>query len=840
MGSDGTVGVRAIKEQLGMTMAQDPASAKYDGMPRSAINTNLVDFVAAAEEIPAKLSQYVNHIPQPLEDRESPEVEPSTALQKVFVLLRTRSGNDFSCYKKSTVNRRIERRMGVHQFDSLARYARFLQESPQEVELLYKELLIGVTGFFRDPPLFDVLKEKAIPQWLEDRLPGTSLRIWNPGCSTGEETYSLAIVLMECLERLKLAENPSVQIFATDIDREAIDKARQGTFSAGIVADVSQERLQRFFVQEDEGYRIKKEIRDRVVFAPQNFIVDPPFTKIDILCCRNLLIYLNPETQKKLLPLMHYALNPGGLLVLGSAESTGGFSDLFSPVDAKWKVFERLEVAERPGIEMPARLPPRELPPAEVEKAKGPQADAVYATQRALLDLYGPPAVVINSEGDIIYINARTGKFLEPASGRVNMNVFAMAREGLREDLGIAVHNAVVQRSAHTVKGVKVKSNGSWTTVNLAVGPLADRDAPRGLLLVVFQETGAQVPGGAIEKGAPEPAAPPGELEEELRRTRERLQFTIQEMQATQEELRSANEELQSSNEELQSSNEELNSSKEEMQSLNEEMQTVNAELQTKMEELSQSNSDMKNLLNGIEIATVFLDNDLAVKRFTPEATRIVNLAASDVGRPLGHFTTTLKYGRLVQDAKEVLDKLVPRESQVEADDGRWYNMRILPYRTTANMIDGVAMTFADITGLKQLEASLRERQVELQAARDYAENVIATIREPLLVLDSELRIVSASRSFYETFQVTPAVTEGRPLYEIGERQWEIPLLRRLLEEILPKNAQFQDFRVEHDFPHIGHKVLLLNARRIAGKDRQPGLILLAMEDVTPRPGKPA
>jgi two-component system CheB/CheR fusion protein len=837
MGSDGTLGLRAIKEQLGMAMVQDPASAKYDGMPRSAIGTGMADYVASAQELPAKLIQYTTHLPAVAEQGVMVEEEPSSALGKVFVLLRAHGGNDFSCYKKNTIDRRIERRMGVHQFNSLARYVRFLQENPQEVELLNKELLIGVTNFFRDPEMFDFLKEKAIPQLLQTQPARGPLRVWNPGCSTGEETYSLAIVLKECLEGFfdkKLQDAPVIQIFATDIDTEAIDKARHGKFPAGIATDVSPERLQQFFVQEDEGYRIKKEVRDLVVFASQNILVDPPFTKVDILCCRNLLIYVNVETQKKLLPLMHYALNPGGLLVLGSAESTSGSSHLFSPLDKKWKVFQRIEMAGQPGIEMPVSLLPRERPATVIEKGKEPDMDILYTAQRALLDWYGPPSVVVNSEGDIIYVSGRIGKYLEPASGKVNNNVFVMAREGLREELGVAIHNAATRKTPFTARGVKVKSNGGSATINLTVKPLADPAAPRGLLMVVFEETAVEQPHGATAKEpAPlDPPVPPNELEEELRHTRERLQTTIEEMQTAQEELRSTNEELQSNNEELQSTNEELNSSKEELQSLNEEMQTVNAELQSKMGELSQSNSDMKNLLNGIEIATIFLDNDLGVKRFTPEATRIVNLVAGDVGRPFSDFATKLKYDRLVEDAKVVLNRLVPKEAQVEAADGHWYNMRILPYRTADNAIDGVVMTFADITAMKQLEESS-------QTAREYAESIITTIREPLVVLDGELRITSASRSFYETFQVTPATTEGQLLYEIGQGQWDIPRLRQLLEDILPQNTQFRDFRVEHDFPDIGHRVLMLNARQMAGEDQRPRLILLAMEDITQPPATP-
>ncbi|MFZ5831458.1 MAG: chemotaxis protein CheB [Planctomycetota bacterium] len=840
MGSDGTLGLKAIKENLGMVMVQDPASAKYDSMPRSAISTGMADYIAAAQELPTKLIQYLAHIPAAPKEHVPAEGEGTAALDKVFVLLRAHTGNDFSCYKKSTVHRRIERRMGVHQFDRLPQYVRFLQENPQEVELLYKELLIGVTSFFRDPGLFEFLKERAILQLLQGRAAHPPVRVWNPGCSTGEESYSLAILLMECWKESNPLGGPAVQVFATDIEKDAIDKARRGIFSAGIAAEVSPERLERWFVHEGEGYRVKKEVRDLVVFAPQNLLADPPFTKVDVLCCRNLLIYVNAETQEKLLPLMHYALNPDGLLILGTAESIGGFDYLFAPLDRKWKVFQRREVRERPRVGMPSTFVPHtRVGAAEPEKPGEPDMDITYAAQRALLDLYGPPAVVVNSEGDILYVNGRTGRYLEPSSGKVNNNVFAMAREGLREELGTAIHNATTRRTTVTASGVRVKSNGDFTIINLTVRPIAEPAARRGLLLVVFEEaTGGHGERAAEDatqsfKRTPEPNATATELEEELRRARERLQATVEEMETTQEELRSANEELQSNNEELQSTNEELNSSKEELQSLNEEMQTVNAELQSKIEELSQTNSDMKNLLNGIELATIFLDNDLAVKRFTPQATSIVNLAAGDVGRPISHFTTHLKYDRIVQDARDVLDTLVPKQSQVESKDGRWFNLRVLPYRTVDNAIAGVVMTFAEITPIKQLEQSLRMQKAELQSARDYAQGIIATIREPLVVLDGELRIVSASAAFYQTFQLTPAMVEGQLLYEVGRQQWDVPTLRQLLEDILPKNTRFEDFRVEHDFPTVGHKVLLLNARHIVAGTEAARLILLAMEDIT-------
>jgi chemotaxis methyl-accepting protein methylase/nitrogen-specific signal transduction histidine kinase len=834
MGSDGTLGLKAIKEQGGMVMAQNPVSSKFDSMPRSAINTGLVDFIADAEDLPSKLLQYLAYPAFGDQEQISNEEEPWAGIEKVFVLLREHTGNDFSYYKISTIHRRIERRMAVHQFVRLAQYVRLLQENPHEVELLQKELLIGVTQFFRDPGLFQALQEKILPRILAEHAADLPLRVWTPGCSTGEESYSLAIVLQECFEAHNWHHRKQgIQIFATDLDQEAIAQARRGSFSDRIKADVSPDRLARFFVPDGNGYRVKKEIRDLLVFAPHNLLTDPPFTKIDILCCRNVLIYLKTNAQRQLIPLMHFALNPRGLMILGTAESAGGFDHLFSTVDKKWKVFQRREVADRPRLEFPSPMMPyRPAGPPDPEPEEA-EADMTYAAQRALLDDYAPPAVVVTAEGDIVYVNGRTGNYLEPASGKVNHNVFAMAREGLREELGVALHGAGRHMTPITNRVVHVKSNGGVTTINLTVKPLSVRKTPRSLFLIVFEER--KTPSGETDLPQDAEALPvaASEVQTELRRTRERLQAVSQQMEATQEELRAANEELQSNNEELQSTNEELNSSKEELQSINEEMQTVNAELQTKIEELSTANNDMKNLLNGIEMATIFLNVDLGIKRFTPQCSRIVNLVPSDIGRTISDFATKLKYVGLIEDARNVLDTLVPKELQVEAADGCWYNMRILPYRTTENVIDGVVITFADITVLKKLEQSLRVQKEEAQDSRTYAENIVATIREPLVVLDDSLRVIFANQCFFDTFQVNATNTQGQYFYEISDRLWDIPALRRLLEDVLPHQAQLQDFRVEHDFPVCGHKVLLLNARRIESESARGGVIMLAIEDVT-------
>jgi two-component system CheB/CheR fusion protein len=719
MGSDGTMGLRAIKEKAGVVLVQEPASAKFDSMPRSAIDAGLADLVAPAEELPGKIIDYLRHAlviaktDGPLEEKDQ------SALEKVLILLRARTGHDFSMYKKNTVYRRIERRMGIHQIDRIAAYVRYLQENPQEVELLFKELLIGVTSFFRDPAAWEQLQGEAIPALLAGHPDGGVLRAWSAGCSTGEEAYSLAIAFKETLDQVKPTTKPALQIFATDLDRDAVDKARQGLYPANIAADVSAERLQRFFTREENGYRVSKEIREMVTFATQNIIMDPPFTKLDILICRNLLIYLTPELQKKLLPLFHYSLNPGGVLFLGSAETVSSFTDLFAPLNIKSRLFRRREsVLPAEPVAFPASFVPA-LPgvPKKLTIVQTAANLQILADQ-LLLQHFSPPAVLVNDKGDILYISGRTGKYLEPAAGKANWNIFAMAREGLRFELGSAFQKALRQNEAIIVKSLKVGTNGGTQTVDITVQAIEEPEPLRGMVMIVFTDVASPLKKKVTGRGrstAPDTARVL-ELEQELQQFREALQTTREEMQSSQEELKSTNEELQSTNEELQSTNEELTTSREEMQSLNEELQTVNAEQQSKMDELARMNNDMRNLLNSTEIVTVFLDNELHVRRFTTGANRLFKLIPGDVGRPLSDIASDLLYPGMTEEAREVLRTLVFSEKQIAATDGRWFTVRIMPYRTLEDVIGGVVITFADITATKALEAVLRAENARLKS----------------------------------------------------------------------------------------------------------------------------
>ncbi len=719
MGSDGTLGLRAIKEKVGVVLVQEPTTAKFDSMPRSAIDAGLADIVAPAEELPGKILGYLQRTPLIARTEEALQDKTQGALEKAVILLRGHTGNDFSFYKRNTLYRRIERRMGIHQIAKMAGYVRYLQENSQELDLLFKELLIGVTNFFRDPAAWEQMRDQAIPALLAGRPAGQALRAWVPGCSTGEEAYSLAIVLREAIEATKSQGEFTVQIFATDLDKDAIEQARQGVFPANISADVSAERLKRFFTKEGAGYRVRKEIREMVIFAPQNLIMDPPFTKLDILSCRNLLIYLTPDVQKKLIPLFHYSLLPGGILFQGSAETIGDCHHLFAPLGGKSRLFRRTETVMRPEqIAFPTAFSAGPVASGETPPTMAkPPASLQSLADQLVLSSYAPPAVLTNEEGDIFYVSGRTGKYLEPAAGKANWNIFAMAREGLRYELAGAFKETLRKKSGVTLTGLTVGTNGGTQHVNVSVRLIEEPAPLRGLVMVVFTDLAAPTAAHAGGPTAKVPARSPrlAELEAELLRLRGESRATHEEMQTSQEELRSANEELQSTNEELQSTNEELTTSKEEMQSMNEELQTVNAELQAKVDLLSQASNDMKNLLDSTDIATLFLDKELNVRRFTPEATKIIKLIATDAGRPITDLATGLRYPELADDAREVLRKLVAVEKPISASDNRWFTVRIMPYRTVEDRIDGVVITFANITVSKTLEGKLRGEHAVLE-----------------------------------------------------------------------------------------------------------------------------
>jgi two-component system CheB/CheR fusion protein len=719
MGTDGTLGLRSVKGELGMAMVQAPDSAKYNSMPRSAIETDLVDYILPPEKMPEQLIAYTKHGTQKVDTKLiSAEGKVPDAMRKIFILLRTHTGHDFSSYKKNTIYRRIERRMQVHQMDKITTYVRLLQENKVEVEILFKELLIGVTNFFRDPESFKALEKKALPGLLADKSDDDTIRVWVPGCSSGEEAYSIAILLRECTEQLK--RHMGIQIFATDIDKSTIDTARAGIYPASISADVSPDRLKRFFTSEDNTYSIKKDIREMLVFAPQDIIKDPPFTKLDLVCCRNLLIYFDAELQKKLLPLFHYSLKPEGILFLGTSESIGGFTDLFAAVDKKWKIFRRKESdpSVHAAFAFSETLPLQRI--YEVEPGKPKEINITQLAEKCLAEHYAPPSVIIDEKGEILYIHGRTGKYLEPASGEARLSIYRMAREGLKLELPSAIHKAATQKKEVIHKKIAIKGNGSTQMIDLIVRPMSHAKAPPGLMMVVFEDVTPVTKEKPAEKKRVQTLKGDErtkELERELQYTKENLQSAVEELETSNEELKSTNEELQSTNEELQSTNEELETTKEEQQSMNEELTTVNSELQGKIDGLSEANNDLKNLIDAIEVPTIFLNNELCIKRFTSHATRIINLIQVDIGRSIADIATKLEDTNISEVAKAVLKDLVFREMEVHTSDGFYFRMRIAPYRTIENVIDGVVITFTDLTKEKELEEREHRLAAEIRLA---------------------------------------------------------------------------------------------------------------------------
>jgi two-component system CheB/CheR fusion protein len=702
-GTDGTLGLKLIKGEGGLAIVQSPESAEYQGMPSSATSTGLVDFILPPSEMAEKLISYVTHTSERLPQDPDSHIQLGENLRnKIFVLLRAQTGHDFSQYKPGTISRRIERRMAVQQINSLDRYVRYLQQYDEEVKILFRDLLIGVTSFFRDPEFFSTFANKVIPGLFGNKPPGSLIRVWVAGCSTGEEAYSIAILLHEYMEVVK--ESYLFQVFATDIDSNAISIARAGIYPSSIIADVTPERLSRFFVANTETstYRINKTIRDTLVFSEQDLIKDPPFSRIDLISCRNLLIYMSGNLQKKLIPLFHYALNPGGILFLGSSESIGDFSEIFSVIDRKVKLYKRKEDFNRKSIESPGQfLSSRTLPGLTDIRTPGKSAMTIKVplreiTEQTLLQQIEVAGILVNSRGDIIYLHGHTGKFLELSQGEAGINnILKMARTGLRHDLTVSLHKAVVSNQLVQSKGIRISDGDNLTLVNLKVCPVQKgvstdilpginpfADSP--LFLIILEESMPQI---VEAKNLPT--------------------STLHKNLDTDAQILALNQELLAKEEYLQSA--------EELQSINEELATVNAELHNKVVDLSRVNNDMNNLLAGTGIGTVFIDHQLRILRYTPAATHIINLIPGDVNRPVAHVVSNLiGYNNMAKDAETVLDTLIPKEVEVQTSVGKFYMMRILPYRTLDNVIEGAVITFTDITEVKMAHKIQKESEIAI------------------------------------------------------------------------------------------------------------------------------
>ncbi len=725
MGADGTLGLQAIKAVGGLTAVQQPDTAQFDAMPKSAIAAGYADIVAPPAELPARIQTYLTRLTalakEPgnkarQEDADAAQSSPGLSpMQTVFRVLRERTRHDFSSYKPNTLRRRVDRRMAIHAIPTLAQYADFLQDNSQEVDLLFKEVLIGVTKFFRDTAVWEHLAEEVMPELLARRNNEHALRAWVIGCSSGEEAYSLAIEFTEAIQRLPTAHEFSLQIFASDLSPDAISVARRGQYPLSIRHDVSDDRLARFFSAHDTYYQINKNIRDMVLFAQHDVLLDPPFTRLDLIACRNLMIYLDASLQRWLVPLLHYSLRPGGVLLLGTSETVGRFNRLFTALNSKLRIYLRQDNVSAVGIDFPVQ--PRRPGPTESKEIYVSPSNSTATTRnlqeaadQVLLQVYSPAAVVVSSQGDIVYISGRTGKYLEPAAGKANWNFHAMMREGLSARVADALNQAAAQKEAVHLRGLKVQTpGGAIQTVDVTVQALQDSAALKDMFIVVFRDV---APSPARSKRRKSQSAEQAEelqqYLDEVQSLREQNHTTREELQTTNEELQSANEQLQSTNEELQSSNEELSTSKEEMQSMNEELQTINTELQTKLDDLALAQSDLSNILNSIDIAILFLDQGLNVRRYTDRAAKIINIRESDLGRPLSDLTTKLEYPALNDDAADTLRTLATCEKEIHTSDNRWFSVRIIPYRRLDNVIDGVVVTLVDISASKALESSLR------------------------------------------------------------------------------------------------------------------------------------
>lgn len=779
MGSDGETGVKMVKEKFGLTMVEDPQTAQYDSMPLAAISTNRIDFVLPPEDMPHRLAQYFSHpvITEDVVKQTSTGIGNSHSIDKILMMLRTHTGHDFSMYKKSTITRRIDRRVAFHQLDDYPGYVDYLRENPHEITLLFNELLIGVTRFFRDEEAYASLKIR-ISALLSSKKQDETVRIWIAGCSTGEEAYSVAILFLEALQSSAKKKRPKIQIFATDLDSESIDVARSGQYYDNIAAYVSPERLGSFFDNKNGFYTVKKELREMIIFANHNLIKDTPFTRIDLLSCRNLMIYLTAELQKKLIPIFHYALNPHGLLFLGPAETIGSFTDMFSVIDPKWKIFERKDNGGQKGeyLDFPFQISKPQIHKLRIDEPLTGKYSPQSTFNRILLENFSPPAVLINEKGDILYNNGKTGKYLELPSGEAVMNIHKMAKEDLRYGLGNIIHQARSQTEIAEFTNIKFSENDQVRAVSIKAVLLHEADL-QGLVLIIFEDKGLiKKSRSKSGKAEDENSLVVQELKKELIYTKQRLNSTIEQMEISLEQLKSTNEELQNTNEELQSTNEESLTTKEEMQSLNEELMTINVQYQAKAEELSRINNDMKNLLDATEVGTVFLNNERKILRFTPQVRNLFNLIPTDVGRPIIDIAANFECPSLEEDITEVIERLAIKQTEIKTKTGEWYTLRIIPYRTLNNFISGAVLTFTLIATSKQLK-------YKIKALKNYTSEIVSGLNNAAIQLDNELNILTVNQQFLQFFQVKEKSVKNHSFIDFIKHHSSSPNLEKLLHD---------------------------------------------------------
>lgn len=869
-GSDGTLGLKAIKSEGGITFAQNEASAKFDGMPHSAIASGYADFVLPPNEIARELARIGRHsilaVSKAQEDDEDLISTAPDELTRILLMLRASSGVDFSHYKPATVLRRIKRRMVVNNTATLADYARLLKGNRAELASLYQEMLISVTSFFREPEVFAILKREVFPNLILGHS-NVPLRFWTPGCSTGEEAYSLAICAFEFLQSVK--SSIAVQVFATDISEAALNKARSGRYSEDEVSDVSQERLSRFFKRVNGDFQIDASIREMCVYARQDVIKDPPFSRLDLISCRNLLIYLDRSLQQKLIPVFHYALQPRGFLLLGRSESIEGYSELFRLVDKENKIYAKKGDIPRQFYGADPYYPGS--PIATMSGGAGPAAIVVPPTDlvigqfdlqkeidRVLLAEYTPAAIVVNEELEIVRFHGHTGPYLDPKPGPASLRLPKVAHAGLALELRAILHHALKTDKPVIKHGIRIESSHEadaarigpadskskksrkpkahakrqktvMREVTLEVKPLRLLPSNRLYFLILFRE---ETPARSQGKAAGPPhAGRPGQhtetldLRRELSESQEALQDTIDQLETSNEELRAANEEAQSNNEELQTANEELEASKEELQASNEELSTLNDELSSRNTELATSNNDLNNVISNMTLPMIVLGSDLRIRRFTPPAQEILHLIPADVGRPLTDLRSELDFPDLDKMVKEAIEVRSARQQHVADRMGHSYMLMVRPYKTAEDRVEGAIITLLGIDDLA------------LQAAnsRLYTDAIVEMLWESIVVLDADLRVISANRSFFEHFELSPRETKGQLLPNLGNGQWKIPRLLALLKEVLPRGREIQDHELEHDFHHLGRRTLMLNARELRRDDGSPRLILMAIRDVTER-----